>query len=662
MKNKQRTPHVFPAVLLCAAIGATLCLSNPAARAQANRPDAALIAHRNALEKELESIAIIERKVMVPMRDGKLMQADIYRPKDTSKKYPIVFSRTPYNFNYWDIRLGAPRDMSAELAAVKHGYAYIEMNERGRYFSEGDYDILGVPLTDSDDQLDWMGAQPWSAGKVGLIGCSSTAEWQLSVASRGNKALTTFIPESFGAGVGRVGPYYEQGNWFRGGAVQMLFATWLHDYGLQTNDAKPNFPKGTSQQALIDAAKQWDLDAHPPTVDWSKALTHLPEKDILAAVGTPHGIYADTTPSGQPGMILRTPNDPAWYKGGLWNDSERINIPGLWFMTWYDVSTGPNLAAYNYVRSTADPEVANEQYAIIAPMPHCAYKYASEHTVVGERDLGDARFDYDELTFGWFDRFLKGDDNGFLAKQPKVRYYTMGLNKWQSSDTWPPRDVKPVTYYLASSGHANSLAGDGVLQLAASSKDAPDQFVYDPINPVPTRGGGFCCMGADYHPGAIDQRPLEARNDVLVYSTGPLEKGIEVSGPITVTLYVSSDAKDTDFTVKLIDVSPDGTAYNIDENIQRARYRDGYDKPVAWMRKGQVYKIAMQPMQTSNYFAPGHQLRVEVSSSNFPRYDRNLNTGGDNVSETQGVVAHNAVHHSAEYPSSITLSVAPAQE
>jgi len=209
----------------------------PAARPQ----DDAKIAHRKALENELESIAIIERKVMVPMRDGKRMQADIYRPKDPSKKYPILFVRTPYNFNYWDVELGAPSDMSEELEAIKHGYAFVQMNERGRYFSEGDYDILGVPLTDSDDALDWMGSQPWSADKVGLIGCSSTAEWQLAVASRGNKALTTFLPESFGAGVGRVRPYYEQGNWFRGGAVQMLFAPWVYDSGLQTKDGRPGF-------------------------------------------------------------------------------------------------------------------------------------------------------------------------------------------------------------------------------------------------------------------------------------------------------------------------------------------------------------------------------------------------------------------------------------
>jgi uncharacterized protein len=628
----------------------------PFATAQGRSQDAAAIAKRNATEKELESIAIIERKVMVPMRDGKRMQADIYRPKDESKKYPIIFVRTPYNFNYWDVELGAPRDMATELEAVKHGYAYIEMNERGRYFSEGDYDILGVPLTDSDDALDWMGALPWSADKVGLIGCSSTAEWQLAVASRGNKALGTFIPESFGAGVGRVGPYYEQGNWFRGGAVQMLFGTWLYDYGLETNDGRPTFPPGMSEQALETAAKSYDLDAHPPKVDWSKALQHLPENDIFAAVGGPHGIYADKTPSGKPGMIARTPNDPSWYEGGLWNDSMRIDLPGLWLMTWYDVSVAPNLAAYNYVRKTASAAVANQQYAIIAPVSHCAYKRASEHTMVGDRDMGDARLDYDAITYGWFDVFLKGGDNGALAKTPKVRYYTMGSNKWQSSDSWPPEGAKPVTFYLASGGHANSLNGDGSLVASPEPKDNADKFTYDPMNAVPTHGGGFCCLGAEYKPGALDQRGLEMRNDILVYSTGPLKEGIEVSGPIDLTLYVSSDAKDTDFTVKLIEVLPDGTAYNIDENIQRVRYREGYVKPV-WMEKGKVYKVTFQPTQTSNFFAAGHQLRIEISSSNFPRFDRNLNTGGENYNESKAVVAHNEVHHSAQYPSSLTLSV-----
>jgi putative CocE/NonD family hydrolase len=618
------------------------------ALAQARPQDGALISHRNAVEKELESVATIDRKVMVAMRDGKRMQADIYRPKDESKKYPIIFVRTPYNFNYWDVDLGAPRDLSTELAAVKHGYAYVEINERGRYFSEGDYDILGTPLTDSDDEFNWMSAQPWATGKVGLIGCSSTAEWQINVASRGNKALTTFIPESFGDGIGHVGPYYEQGNWFRGGAMQMR---------ILTSDGRPEFPAGMSQQALSAAAKTYDLDQKPPAINWDNAYLHLPTKDILVAAGLPHSIYDSTTPSGQKPMAERTPNDRSWYIGGLWNDSMKINIPGLWIMTWYDNSVAPNLAAYNYVRNTASPAVADKQYAVIAPVPHCSYKRAEEHTIVGARDVGDARLDYDALTFAWFDYFLKDEENGVLAKTPRVRYYTMGLNKWQSSDTWPPKGAKPVTYFFASSGRANSLVGDGALLAAAPGKDNADQFVYDPMNPVPTPGGSSYNVGADHRDGAFDQRGLEMRNDILVYTTEPLGRGVEVSGPVDVTLFVSSDRKDTDFTVKLIDVQPDGTAWNIDDNIQRVRYREGYEKPPVWMEKGQVYKVTFQPMQTSNYFAAGERLRIEISSSNFPLYDRNLNTGGNNFDETQGVVAHNQVHHSSTYPSSITLSV-----
>src|SRR5277367_3764920 len=317
------------AKLTCLALVYTILLP-PTLHAQGPAPDAVLIAHRNAVEKELESIAIIERKMMVPMRDGKRMQADIYRPKDTSKKYPIIFSRTPYNFNFWDVRNGTYRDMSTELDAVKRGYILIEMNERGHYFSEGNYDILGPPLTDADDEFTWMGTQPWSNGKVGLIGCSSTAEWQLAAVSLGNKNLTTFIPQSFGAGVGKVGPYNEQGNWYRGGAVQMLFIAWI--YGEQ-NQIRPMLPPNTSQADLIKTSKMFDLAAQMSPVDWATALAHLPEKDIIAAVDGPKGIFADKMPVPTSGaMIERTPNDPAWRKGGLWqSDTMPINVPGFWF-------------------------------------------------------------------------------------------------------------------------------------------------------------------------------------------------------------------------------------------------------------------------------------------------------------------------------------------
>ena len=612
-------------------------------------------AQRAELEEELQEIAVVDRKVMVPMRDGVRLATDIYRPRNATGTVPIIWSRTPYNFNFWDVKNHVPADMARALTAVKHGYAYVVQNERGHFFSEGNYDILGAPITDGYDALAWMQEQPWSNGKVGTTGCSSTAEYQMAVASMGHPAFAAMNVQGFGAGVGRVGPYYEQGNWYRGGAIQMLFIAWL--YG-QQNQVRPMFPEDTGSENLAAAARMFDLAPQMPPVDWSKALTHLPVQDIIQNAQGPRGIFADPMPVDTGGrLIQRAPNDPAWYKGGLWHDDMQLEVPGLWFMSWYDVSIGPNLAMYSHVRNNASPAIADQQWAIVAPVAHCAFRRATKDTVVGERSMGDARLDYEEIVFGFFDRFLKGEASTRLDTLPKVTYFTMGSNEWQSSNTWPPEGAEELTLYLSSGGKANSLYGDGELAAAPPDADRPDSFVYDPMNAVPSYGGNVCCAGNAVQAGSFDQRKMEARQDILVYTTEPFPEGIEVSGSITPTLYVSSDAKDTDFTLKVLDVYPDGSVYNLDETIQRMRYRDGYDKPLVWMEKGEVHKVTLQPLNTSNYFAPGHRLRIEVSSSNFPRFDRNLNTGGNNYDEWSAVVARNAVHHSKQYPSSITITV-----
>jgi putative CocE/NonD family hydrolase len=316
---------------------------------------------------------------------------------------------------------------------------------------------------------------------------------------------------------------------------------------------------------------------------------------------------------------------------------------------------------FNHVRKTAKPEIADQQWAIIAPVAHCAFTRATADTVVGERSMGDARLEYNDIVYGFFDKFLKGEGQTRLDSLPKVTYFTMGSNTWQTSNTWPPEGAQPKTFYLSSGGKANSLFGDGTLQAAPPAADSPDAFAYDPLNPVTSYGGNVCCTGNAIQAGSFDQRRMEARNDILVYTSEPFKEGTEVSGPITPTLYVSSDARDTDFTVKVLDVYPDGRAYNLDESIQRMRYRDGYDKPLAWMEKDRIYKVTLQPLNTSNHFAAGHRLRIEVSSSNFPRFDRNLNTGGNNYDESKPVIARNVVHHSKEYPSSVTVTVVPAR-
>jgi hypothetical protein len=594
--------------------------------------------------KELEEIAFVDQKIMMPMRDGIRLATDIYRPK-TDKKVPIIFSRTPYNFNSWVDGAQKTSTAKSALEAVKRGYAYVVQNERGRYFSEGEWDILGVPLTDGYDAFTWMKNQSWSNGKIGTLGCSSTAEWQMAVAALDHPSHAAMVPQGYGAGVGRIGKINEQGNWYRGGAEQMLFFSWL--YGVEQDKFKPRIPAGATQEDLIRISRFYDLDPKNPPVDMAEALNHLPIQDILKNINGKNEIFDK--------MIRRKPNDPAWFKGGIYHDNMEIGVPSFWFASWYDVSITPNLALFNHVRNnTKDKNIRDNQYLVIAPTLHCSYTRATENTIVGELSVGDARLNYEEQIYSWFDLWLKGEQNDFKQKTPRVQYYTMGSNKWQASETWPPEKARLTTYYLNSTGGANSSFGDGQLTTAQAKADTPDSFTYDPMKAVPSYGGNVCCTGNAIKGGAFDQQQMETRDDILVYTTAALKEGVEISGFIESTLFVSSDAKDTDFTIKLIDVYPDGKAYNLDETIQRVRYREGYEKEV-FMEKDKVYKVDLTPMSTSNYFKEGHRIRVEISSSNFPRFARNLNTGGNNYDEKEGVIAHNKVHHSSKYASQVRL-------
>ena len=596
---------------------------------------------------KINEIGTLEQKVLMPMRDGIRLATDIYIPK-SDKKVPIIFSRTPYNFNSWGDGEEKNRTHQRAYEALKRGYAYVVQNERGRYFSEGEWDILGTPLTDGYDAFSWMSEQSWSNGKIGTLGCSSTAEWQMAVAALDHPSHAAMVPQGFGAGVGRVGDFYEQGNWYRGGVEQLLFGTWL--YGVEHDKFKPRIPAGASQEDLIRISRFYDLAPENPPVDWAEKIKHLPLQDLLKNVGGKKEIFDK--------MIKRKPNDQDWYKGGLYHDNMDFGVPSFWFVSWYDVATTPNIALFNHVReNSVDQYVNDNQYLIIAPTLHCGFTRATENTIVGERSVGDARLNYDEQIYDWFDLMLKEKQNDFKENTPRVQYYTMGSNKWQSSEVWPPENIEMTTFYLSSNGSANTMYGDGKLTtLKRKIKNNSDSFLYDPMDPVTSNGGGVCCMGNAVKGGAYDQQEVETRDDVLVYTSETLKNGFEVTGFINSSIYISSDVKDTDITIKLIDVYPDGTAYNIDETIQRVRYREGYDKEV-FMEKGNVYKVDLSQMSTSNYFKKNHKIRIEISSSNFPRFARNLNTGGDNFNESKGIIAKNTIHHSKKYPSSITLPI-----
>ena len=589
----------------------------------------------------------IEYMVMVPMRDGVRLASRIYLPKNAEPPFPTIFWRSPYNFSekmepnpdYFDANL------KFALDAVRRGYAFVKQNERGKFFSEGTWEVLGRPRTDGRDTLTWIAEQEWSNGKVGTTGCSSTAEWIMALASEPHPAHAAAVPMSPGAGIGRMGPYYEQGNYYKGGVIQLPMLTWLYH---EQNLVRPMFPADLSREERIRVSKYHDLAPSYPEVDWRKAFRHLPLRDSIVAAGGPNGIFNE--------MAGRGPDHPDWYKGGLYHDNEDFHVPALWVNAWYDLSTAPNIELFNHVRHNASEErIRESQYLIVAPTEHChMYRLRDPH-IVGARNMGRVHFDFDDIVYDFFDLHLKGASDRFPEKQPRVQYFAMGSNEWLSTDRWPPAGATQMTLYLTSGGRANSLFGDGLL--AARPPDARnlDTFVYDPMNPVPSLGGNVCCLSDQVKTGSFDQRPVESRQDVLVYTSEPLPEDLEVTGGIDIVLFVSSDARDTDFTVKLLDVEPDGTAWNLDETIKRARYREGFDREV-FMENGEVYELRFAPLMTSNLFRAGHRIRLEVSSSNYPRFARNLNTGGWNPDETEYVVARNAVHHGPERTSYVRLT------
>ncbi len=392
---------------------------------------------------KFRAISESDTMIMVPMRDGVGLATDVYLPKGDGP-FPVMFVKTPYNFNKIT---GSSLQMGIE--AVERGYAFVVQNERGRYYSEGEWEILGLPRTDGYDALSWIAEQDWSNGKVATWGCSSTAEWQMALAAQNHPAHAAMIPMASGAGIGRVGEYYEQGNWYKGGVHQTLFTVWL--YGVQQN-IRPQFPAGLSQDQLQRLRKSYDLAANMPDMDWAKHMRKLPSVDWLKDADGNDGPGAD--------FMTRKPNDAGWYEGGLYHDNEDFGVPAFWFNSWFDVSQGPNLALYNHVRNNAkDKAVRDGQYVAIAPTLHCGFFRTPEHDdlIAGDLNVGRANFPYYDTIFAFLDSYMKGAKNDFRRNTPRVQFYTMGRNEWASADTWPPKDAELMTLYLDSGGQANSV-------------------------------------------------------------------------------------------------------------------------------------------------------------------------------------------------------------
>ena len=582
-----------------------------------------------------EPSARLEPNVMVPMRDGVRLATDLYFPTAGSGPWPVILVRTPYN-------KASPGQAGQLQRMAAAGYVVAGQDVRGKYNSEGQFRVQADDPNDGYDTVEWLSTQRWSTGKVGTTGCSYPGEAQIFLAKRHHPAHVAMIPQA-AAGPAR---YLSIIN---GGAYELaLMFGWLRENGNKVHlQPAPGTPDSLVALSRPFLSPRLEL----PPADFQAAWRTLPLAEMNRRGPGP--------PTDWEAFVTHPPADPWWRQFNLLTPNDTILTPALHIGSWYDYGVSETLQYFTRFRATgADQRTRDGQYLIVAPTSHCSFERATEHTMVGARDVGDARFDFAGTYLKWMDYWLKGRDNG-IAAMPKVQYYVMGRNEWRSASAWPLPTAQFTKFYLTSDGRANSRFGTGGLVREVPRGAVADEFSYDPATPVPSKGGPLCCTGtAEAPPGSFDQSDVETRHDVLVYSTPPLERGIEVTGPIEAKLYVSSSAKDTDFTVKLIDVYPDGTAYNVQEGILRARYREGWDKQVL-MAPGQVYPITVNVHATSNYFGPGHRIRVEVSSSNFPRFDRNLNTGGNNSRDTAMVVARNVIYHSMKYPSHVLLPMVP---
>lgn len=577
----------------------------------------------------------VRESVWVPMRDGVRLSTDLYFPKGLSGRLPVIMIRTPYD------KRTHRRPTSAAWRFAGQGLIVAVQDTRGKFESEGEFTISKDDVADGSDATTWLAAQSWSNGKVGTYGCSYLGDTQVMQARVRNPHHTAMLPQAAGSSI-----HYRYFGTIDGGAIELAGGLgWFRGYGSKRYLTYPaDMPSEVRRYFEIGPVL-------PPIADYRPIWNSLPVVDMMKKAGGP--------PTDFEAFVSHAPGDPWWDQFGYIQPDDRFDVPSLQVNSWYDFGVAETLQQFNQFRTNATSDRGRDnQFIIVSPTEHCRSELATERTLVGQRDLGDARAAYWDLYLRWFDYWLKGVDNG-VTTMPKVRLYVMGRNVWRDEREWPLARTQYIKYYLHSGGRANSRFGDGTLSVAAPADEPPDLLVYDPAAPTPSVGGPGCCSGSSDAPaGAFDQSEVEQRHDVLVYSTPPLERGIEVTGPLEAIVYVSSSARDTDFTAKLVDVYPDGKAYNLQESILRARYREGFTRPV-WMEPGAVYRLRIDLKATSNYFGPGHRVRLEISSSSFPRYDRNLNTGGNNYDETAWVVARNSVHHGRTHPSHIVLPIIP---
>jgi putative CocE/NonD family hydrolase len=571
---------------------------------------------------------VVERNLPAKMRDGVTLYADVHRP-DAPGMFPVILMRVPYDktaatpLNYVDY-------------FVPRGYVVVVQDTRGRYTSEGEYYPLVHEAADGYDSVEWAATLPWANGRVGTAGQSYHGATQYLLPHTRPPHLACQVPISASA------DFHASWVYHTGGAFEF---GWQVPYAIF-------MARNTAERKGLGPAYLSRLDDYVlPEINFAQPLKdawyrHLPIRD-----------WADWLKDTAPYFLdyLNHPDDgPYWEPLNLYRHHQHISTPMYHIGSWYDIFQEGTLGNFAGIVRHGRPEARTTQKLLMGPWGHLRPYAAPTTGGTGDIDFGpNAAIELHEVELRWFDHWLKGVDTGLMREAP-IKIFVMGENVWREEQEWPLARTQYTPYYFHSRGGANSLHGDGGLSPAPPAQEAPDTYVYDPRDPVPTRGGNTLVIPL----GVYDQRPVEERRDVLCYTSEPLTRALEITGPITVKLYAASSAPDTDFTAKLVAVRPDGYAQNLADGIVRARYRDSRAHPSP-ITPGAIYEYTIDLWSTSYVFQPGFRMRVEIASANFPRFDRNPNTGHALFADAELQTATQTIFHDAAHPSHIILPVIP---
>ncbi|MEP4546052.1 MAG: CocE/NonD family hydrolase [Saccharospirillum sp.] len=558
----------------------------------------------------------VSRNVMVPMSDGINLATDVYRPTGSGGRFPVIMMRTTYG--------GVPFNDIKQF--VDHDYAVVVQHVRGRYNSQGRFNS---PYRDSAQDgyntIDWIVSQSWATDKVGTFGCSYLGESQIILAARNHPNHVAMIASGAGGAIGKAKDAYGYFGVFENGVLNLA-----------------------SSLGWFTAEGAKDFNTTPRSDDYEERMrtymNYLPVSEIAEKVAPYETGFDD--------IISHPLTDSWWDEEGYTHPNDQFSVATLHINDWFDQTAHNAFRLAQHMAENARTPTAKSQHVLIAPGTHCeAEKLRSGKITVGEMPFYyDAR-DFGQIYLNWFDHWLKQKPSEL---PPKYEYYTVHAGSWNTSDQWPPKSATEVVFRMQP---GNRLERQSDLSSEQDTGQTYDEFSYDPMDPVPTLGGPICCT---YRPedraGVLDQRPLKSRQDVLVYTSKPLEEDLTITGNPSVVLHVSTSAPDTDFTVKMVDQYPDGRAYGLQDGVVRLRYRNGVDQP-SLVTPGQIYQIKLEMRPLAYVFKAGHRIEFHVSSSNFPRLVRNLNTGKDEYSDSEIFVAKNRVHLSGDSPSYVTLPV-----